>query len=429
MLKAKTLFCLILFCASAKAQKNISPAILITTHNDTLKVWVANKENSVNARSVRIRRDSLGNKFETWPAAAVRSIAVADGPYYIGAAVLIDRTTPNIEVSKGLDSSYLSLKQDTLFLTGEFISGKICLYSFTDENKSHYFVQKPGGPVTELFDRKYRLVKDEGTFDAEDRNYIHQLQELMEDCPNLSYNLLDVPYTVDALKRTAQAYNNGCGKKGKTLYKSETREGRLEIALLAGTGYSGISVNSSSVGNPLDVSNPIKSQYAFTGGIGFDYFLSKTAKKFSIVGMILYQRTQASESQYTEYGSPTAYTRTSLAIDYSSLHVDLLCRYSFPLKGPLLPFINGGLTFFDNISNRNNGSIDEFYDNAHHVTNADPFQGGFKNFQEGLEGGAGLRYKRMGLEYKYETLTDLGSYSFTKVHVNCQQVLLSFTLK
>jgi hypothetical protein len=61
MLKAKTLFCLILFCASAKAQKNISPAILITTHNDTLKVWVANKENSVNARSVRIRRDSLGN--------------------------------------------------------------------------------------------------------------------------------------------------------------------------------------------------------------------------------------------------------------------------------------------------------------------------------------------------------------------------------
>ena len=423
MLKTLSLVGVIFFCTTAKAQRNETPATLITTHNDTLKIWVSFKESAGDLHSIRIKRDSLDKKSENWPASAVKSLAVDHGPYYIGAAVLIDKTPADMEVSERLDSSNLSLAKDTVLLKGEFIGGKINLLSLIDLNKSHYFVHKPDGLVTELFDRKYRLHREDGVVEAEDKTYIHQLEELMADCPNVADNLLDVPYTADALKKVARAYNS-CGEKGITLYESETRKGRLKIALLAGMGLSDISEQS---GNSSP--NSLKSKTTFTGGASFDYFLSQTDKKFSIAGALLYNRTQGSESAYTQAVTPAGYTLQTLTIDYTSLHVDVLCRYTVPLKGDFRPFINGGLTFFGVLSKQNTLAIDEFYDNAHHVTDYDPFTGGFRALQAGLEAGAGLRYKRFGLEYKFETISNISSYASTSFRVNSQQIMLFFNLK
>lgn len=425
MLKTPFLFCLVFSCAMTKAQRNESPATLITMHNDTLKVWVSYKEFTGDLHSIRIKRDSLDKKSENWPASTVRSLTVVHGPYYIGAAVLIDNTPADMEVSERFDSSSLTLAKDTVLLKAEFIGGKINLFSLIDENKSHFFVQKPGGSVTELFDRKYRLSRNNEVVETEDKAYRHQLEELMADCPDVANNVLDVSYTVDALKKIARAYNS-CGQNGTTLYESETKKGRLQIALLAGIGLSNISQHS---GNSSNSANPIKSKTAFAGGASFDYFLSKIDKKFSITGALLYNHTQGSQSEYTEYGSPSAYTLQTLTIDYTSLHIDVLCRYTIPLRGDFRPFINGGLAFFGALSKQNTLATDEFYDNAHHVTDNDPFQGGFRGFQVGPAAGAGIRYKRFGLEYRFETISNISSFAGTSFRVNSQQVMLFFNLK
>lgn len=422
MLKTPFLFCLIFLCAIAKAQQNEIPATLITVHNDTLKVWVNFKEFTGNLHSISVKRDSLDKKSENWPASAVRSLAGVHGPYYIGAAVLIDRTPADMEVSERLDSSNLTLVEDTILLKAVLISGKINLLSLIDRNKSHFFVQKPGGPITELFDRKYRLRKDDIVVESEDKPYLHQLEELMADCPDVANNVLDVTYTVDALKKIAKAYNS-CGQKGKTLYEGDTKEGRLQIALLAGIGLSGITEQS---GN---TTSSFQSKTTFAGGASFDYFLSQMDKKFSITGALLYNHTQGSQSEYTEYGSPSGYTLQSLTIDYTSLHVDLLCRYTIPLRGDFRPFIELGVAFFGVLSKQNTDAVDEFYDNAHHVTYYDPFQAGFRGLQAGPEAGAGLRYKRFGLEYKFETISNISSYASTSFRVNSQQLMLFFNLK
>ncbi len=427
MLKTLALVSFIFICTFGKAQRRESPALLITTHNDTLKVWVSGGESTGDIHSIRIKKDSLDKKPESWPASAVRSLVVVNGPYYVGTALLLDKTPADLEVSGTFDSSYLALVQDTVLLKAEFLGEKISLFSLIDHTKSHFFVQMRGGSILELFDRRYKLLRNGEAVETEDKTYLHQLEQLMADCPDVATNLLDVSYNSDALKKAARAYNN-CGQRAKTVYETETAKGRLQIALLAGLGFSDISVQSSP-GNPLNLSNPVKTNSSFAGGVGFDYFFGRTDKKFSIAGALLYDHIQGSESQYREYGSPQAYSLQTLTIEYTAVQVDVLCRYTIPLQGNLRPFIDGGSTFFSALSKNNTVSVDEFYDNAHHVSNTDPFNGGFKSFQAGLIAGAGLRYKRLGLEYKFESISNIGSYGNIGVRVNAQQLMLFFNLK
>lgn len=426
MPKTLTLLTLICICIVSKAQKNGSPAMLVTMHNDTLKVWVSDREFTGDIHSIRIRRDSLDKKPELWSASAIRSLAIVNGPYYVGAAVLLDKTPVDLEVER-FDSSDLTLAWDTVLLKAEFLGEKISLFSLIDHNKSHFFVQMTGGSILEIFDRRYKLRRNGGDMENEDKSYLRQLEKLMADCPDVAMRLLDVSYTVDALKKAVGAYNN-CGRKGKTVYESEITKGRLQIALLAGLGFSGISIHASP-GTGFTISNPVKSNSSFAGGVRFDYFLGPTDKKFSFTGEVLYDHTEGSESQYTEYGSSQAYTLQSLSIGYTAVQADFLCRYTIPLRGELRPFVDAGIAFFQSLSKNNTVTVDEFYDNAHHVSNTDLFNGGFKSFQAGLTGGAGLRYKRFGLEYKFESISNIGSYGGASVRVNGQKVMLFFNLK
>lgn len=426
MFKTKLLFCLFFIGTIGYAQTKLSPAILVTAHNDSLKVWVSLSEFADNLHSIKIKRDSLDKTSENWPASGIRSLAVVNGPYFTGAAVLIDKTPADIDVNSGLDSTYLSFAMDTVLLKAEFLGGKISLFSLIDRNKSHFFVRKPGGPITELFDRRYRLHRDDGVIDAEDKDYLHQLEELMQDCPDLAGNLLGVSYTVDALKKAARNYN-ACGQKGKTLYESEVRKGRLQIALLAGGGFSGIKATNSVYGTQSNTT--LQSESTFAGGVSFDYFLSRTDKKFSIVGGVLYSQVKGSNSAYTEYQSASDYTLQSLTIDYTSLNVNVLCRYTIPLQGSLRPFLNAGFAFLGGLSHQNTSTTDEYYDNAHHLSSDDPFYGGFKSFQTGPEVGGGLRFKRLGLEYKFEWISNISSDPLAPVRVNAQQVVLFYNFR
>jgi len=59
MLKPLILIGLFFFCVICKAQKHESPATLVTTHHDTLEVWVNVNGLASNLHSIRIKRDSL----------------------------------------------------------------------------------------------------------------------------------------------------------------------------------------------------------------------------------------------------------------------------------------------------------------------------------------------------------------------------------
>jgi Outer membrane protein beta-barrel domain len=431
MLKPKHLLSLIFLCTTAKAQQKLSPAILVTAHNDSLHVWVKTRERLASNHSILIRKDSIQGNFEHWPASSIRSLAVTGGPYYIGAVVQIDKTPLNLEVNI-VDSSSIKLANDTVLLTAEFISGKISLYSLTDEVKLHFYVQKPGGTIQELFDRKYLITRDGGSSESEDKAFILQLQQLMEDCPDLAGNLSPLSYNQISIKSILTKYNDQCGGKGKVEYAATGGEGKWQIGIFAGVSIPSITVKGGGAtlgGNSTGNGNSLSSSASFAAGANFEYFLSGTATKFAILGSASYQMVKGSSSGYTEYGSATAYTQQTLTIDYSALRLDLLCRYTFPTGGKLLPFLNAGVSFSEALSNKNSSSSDEYYDNAHHITTSDPFNGGFKSLQPGLLAGAGLRLGRLGLEYRFASFSNIGSFTDASVHVNNQQILLSFNLK
>lgn len=419
---------ILLYTTLLQAQENKRTAILVTNNNDSLKVWVDTRESLINSHSLKIKKDSLG-KYKSIRASEVRCLINLNGNSYISAVVLLDKTPPNLEATNTLDSSYLVLALDTVFLQVELISEKMNLYSLNDGNKSHFFFQKPGGPITELYDRKYNILKEGGIFEAEDKTYIHQLQAQLEDCPDLAYDLPTLRYSLYSLKKIFETYNTNCGSKGKIAYKSAGKKGKLQIGLLAGLASTFINIRQDPGGvTLLNTSKPIKFQNSFTGGLRLNYFILKAAKKFSIVADLSYIRTKGTESEYSLYSSSALNTWKTTTLDFSSLDLDVLLRYTLPLKGPVKPFINAGFAAFEAISRRNNVSYDFYYNNVHSISNEDPFHGGFKPFQGGFLAGGGILYKRFSLEFKYANLSGVSSYQYINARLNSWQLLLFFNL-
>ena len=400
-----------------------APALVITKQNDTLSLWI----DQIGTHSIRFKRTTGQAEQETMAAANISKITAADGSRYIGAIVTVDRTPVNIEVEHTLDSSFLVFGRDTVLLTVEYLHPKMSLYSFTDKEKQHFFAEAPGLPLTELYHRRYRTTGSDLSLD--DLEYMRQMQRWMADCPDIAGTLVDLSYTAGALKKAVGAYDNSCGSTARAVFESKTVKEKLLVSILAGGFYPGIQVRTSGpAGASFDLSNPIKSQYSFSGGLGFEYFLSPNTRKLSLLGSITWNQAKGTETEYLEYGSPGAYTLRTVTIDYSSVHIDLMARYSFAAGGQWRPYIDAGAVFGAVLSSNNSSTTDQYYDNAHHSSSVDPFSGSFNSFQAGFVAGAGVQFKRIGLDYRYVRILNIASIQATTIGLSGQQVCLSFQL-
>ena len=251
----------------------------------------------------------------------------------------------------------------------------------------------------------------------------------MADCPDVAGTLIDLSYRVGPLKKAVRAYDNNCGSTTPAVYESKTVKEKLLISLLAGGFYPGIKVKTSGAPDgSLDLANPMKSQYSFSGGLGFEYFLSPNGRKFSILGSVLWNQTKGTESEYLAYGSPSAYTFRTVTIDYSSLHIDLMARYSFAVGNGWHPYVDAGADFGAVVSNHNSSTTDEYYNNAHHASSADPFSGSFDNFQSGFVVGAGIQFKRIGLDYRFVRTVNIAFLQQTTIGLSGEQLCVSYQL-
>jgi hypothetical protein len=167
------------------SQKNLKPATLITVNNQSLRGVVDDREWFGNPAEIAFRAEG-SSTFKKYSAQEAVAIKIDAGGQYFSKTVTIDQTNDrNLEVNDRLDSSYLSYKTVTLFLKAEILSDKINLYSVTDQ-KLHLFAEKPGVPVAELIYRKYRLRRNNGLFEEEDKTYADQLTKLFADCADLA---------------------------------------------------------------------------------------------------------------------------------------------------------------------------------------------------------------------------------------------------
>ena len=105
-----------------------------------------------------------------------------------------------------------------------------------------------------------------------------------------------------------------------------------------------------------------------------------------------------------------------------------MARYSFAPGNQWRPYIDGGAVFGAVLSSNNSSTTDQYYDNAHHPSSVDPFSGSFNSFQAGFVAGAGVQFKRIGLDYRYVRILNIAAIQATTIGLSGQQLCVSFQL-
>jgi hypothetical protein len=419
----KTLFFLIIFCPYLVfAQKFSVPSVLITKSKDSVHVLTANRE-LTNPTSVKTL-DPASGKYHTYQAFEIDGLVAGGEEYYKSAIVTIDHTPFNVEIQAGDDT--ITQSTDTVLLKREFESNLLRLYSYTDDTRTHLFLQKGDGPIDELVYRKYQVNKDGTSYENEDKAYIDQISSSLGDCPAAVSNIKYIAYTPQAIERIFDKYAKNCYIEMVTKYV-KSYKAVFDISLVMGASMTN-----------LHFTDAVYAQQGIQGsggispvaGMRFDYNPPLFGNKFSLVADVYYYGYTGNLSYYTDPGSSTFYTKAEYQLKNSYINLALALRYHFTdTRHTFRPFLNAGFLSGVVISSQNMLVTDQYAGGIHNISESDAFpNGGIKNMQFGYFGGAGLKYKRFSLEYRYHQYNNILNYTSKTLTSSSSNVVLTYKI-
>jgi Outer membrane protein beta-barrel domain len=411
------------------SQKNLKPATLTTTSNQTLRGVVDDREWFGNPAEIAFKAEG-SSTFKKYSAQEALAIKIDKGSQYFSKTVTLDKTNDRLlEVDDRLDSSHLSYKTVTLFLKAEILSDKINLYSVTDQ-KLHLFAEKPGTPIAELIYRKYRLRRNGNLFEEEDKTYTDQLTKLFADCGDLAEQQFDTEFTLSAIGKQMRKYI--ICTEGKTDYQKKVPGGKIGIGAIAGTAFSSFRFVPKQVsGTTVLYNTDLNSQQGIIAGLRLQYLVPGRQQRISVVGDIYYTNYKGDLEQNTAYTNPTFYTKRKVALDFSMLRSDILFRYAVVSKNDWQAFANIGLSFTMPLSDKSTTTDTDVFNTNTTVTTKKTFEasGGLRSLTLLVTGGAGVSYRQFGLEYRLFKTGRIANGVFYPVDFQSHQVILCYRFK
>ncbi len=389
------------------SQKFNIHSVVITKSNDSLHVFTANRQ--LTSPSFVKTWDSASGQYHSYKASEISELIVGNDDYYKSAIVTIDRTPYNEEISAAVFSPKQSI--ETVFLKTEYVSNNIKLYSLNDGKRTHFFIQKDNSPIEELIYRKLLLNRNGTVYENEDKKFILQLSDLLQDCPQAISGIDNISYTSQAIERVFNDYNRACHKGNIPRY-SKTYKAKFEFSPLVGISSVTFSYKEDAVGGGT---NKTKFSSGFSPIVGarFNYTPAILHYQLSITGDLYYSGRNASFSAYSNYINDSFYTRNTTRLKDQYINLGIVVRYYFLEEDKAVrPFVNIGYLAGFAVSSDNTVTTDDYF-NAHHtITESDAYPNdGFKNYQFGYIAGIGVTYKKLSIDYRYSGYTNYLAYT------------------
>ena len=286
---------------------------------------------------------------------------------------------------------------DTVFLR-VYAKGAVSLYYYKDENlKNHFYVDKNGSEPEELIRR--RSLTEQGQL-ATVEKYKGQLAFLLSDCPKSAKAAERTPFQLSKLQKLVLDYN-ACGSgvaDPSGNYAKQIEKVKWVLGVVG--GFTSTKVKFS--GFPPSI-NDLRFEPARSLVVGpsLEIVLPRRRRQYSFYNELIYKPYQTIAPN-PRLSLPS---RFSLDVAYVKIMTTFRWRYA---SGRVRPFANVGIGNSFAIRAKTN-VIQET-----------------RSYEQSLVGGAGVTFRRLGAELRYEAGNGTSPYSTLKSPTRSVYLLVGY---
>jgi hypothetical protein len=367
---------------------------IVTTQGDTLKGLVNSKDYGSTLKVVKYKAhaDSEPRSFSAKNISAFY-IEPYDELYFSRIASIDKKPIETAKLEK--DDRNPKFVIDTVFLK-QIARGKVNLYTYQDDIKKHFFIEK-AGELKELLLIKYYYSPKNASVTSE--VYKEQLKQVLLDCPSLN------PYKVDLeekpLIRLLRQYQECVGEKIVTESKKNSSNSfRFYILGSLLTSFAKYTGNDLYVSNLSSEQMKYKHRYTFAVGAGAEFSSKRKTNPFSFT-FEAYWRKESYDTDPIQ-SSVVSLTEKREEIGFSTIQVSPSVKYTFNPQQASKFFIRLGLSEGFIISETNHMTVVRGIGSSNTLKIYDGKISDFDRTNLSIFAGAGVSLSRISLEARYE---------------------------
>jgi hypothetical protein len=415
MINCKSSFVLtctfILLSLNLFSQDNYQPGFIVQLSGDTLNGFIDYRNWGNNPDKIEFRQSTKG-PVTVYRPLSIREFGVA-GEIYLS-AIIETETSPS--ALNNLDvTPELKIITDTAFIM-VLIRGNKSLLSFRSNSVKDNFYIEENGNYTLLRQKKYLSKAGNKTVVVENKKYIGQLRLYLTGCGDMDSRAVKLEYINQSLTRYFNAYYDCI--KGDTVFEMKNQE---RIKLSAGVSGGITSTSIYLLGTSYYPDPVFKASTDFTGAIFLDCILGRDRQKWSIYNELNYTSFKF-ETTYPDYLKNTLTTKMNF--DYIKL-VNML-RFSYPVY-KVRVFVNAGVS--NGIAFEKDNSVRIVPKNGQIVLiRQERLIKEIRKLDIGFLGGAGIQYKKLSGEIRYENSSGMSPYVYTSSDLERLYFILAYRI-
>lgn len=384
-------------------QYNYTTGFIVNNSGDTLKGLIDNRSWRKNPESIQFKTNAESPTISYSPI-DIRAFAIDGGSYYESRTLDIDHTPYRLNDLAYNDAPVI--RRETVFLQVLIKNNLSLFYLYDADAKTHFFVEKKGITIQELVLK--RVLKNEGgkLFLQELDEYKGQLIKFITDCSELQSQLSALAFNTKALTKFVMDYNACSTEQNPSNYVQRSEKFQLQLGILAGYSFTKPKFISDSYIGLTNSDFEVSSDPYF--GIALNIVPPWNRRRWGLYNEFAY-RAYSSQGSYIENKGEGLQTSFDNEFELSYIRFNTFLRYQMTdLK--FYPFFqigigNGFLLKEKNVQVRVTQRFNMM------DTEVLPMLKDIRGNEQALLFGAGVGWKRLNIELRFETGNGISFYN------------------
>lgn len=400
-MQIKLTFCLWLaICSCSYAQIKFEPGYFIDNEGVKIECLIKNHGWKNNPEEIEYKLNASQPSINA-PISSISAFEIINAAKYVRAKVQLDRSSN--QISKLSTFKQPQFSDEILFLK-VLIEGTASLYFYEDRNLTRFFYQTEETPIQQLVYKKYSVSPSSIGINATFRS---QLRTSVN-CEDTDFKAIEnLEYDARSLIRHFIDYNECKNEPFKNYNARKEGNSIFNVRVKTGIDYATLKLE-----NPnFDTNDTFEPVISPRIGLEAEFIFPFNRNKWAVVIEPTYQHYQTDDTISYTYGVPS---RRSVTVDYASIELPVGIRHYFFLSDESKIFVNAFIL------------LDLELDSSIEISGRDPKVTSSNN---SFSFGAGYKYKRVGVEFRYSTHRDLfSSYKKWGAYYNKLSLVLGFRL-
>ncbi|MCU4176309.1 hypothetical protein [Carboxylicivirga sp. N1Y90] len=389
------------------AQLNYQSGYIITNDSDTIEGLVHYGNWDKNPEVVAFRKNESA-ELEKYRPSDILGFSVSN-EHYVSA--LVDSENSSRNTNSLDDDPNLHLKRDSAFLL-YLIKGEKSLLSFKNSygNENFYTRGKDGYDLLVYKRYMQKSTETQNQYSiVENETFKGQIILYLKDSEDIRSTAYKCRYTKQSLQGVFKDYYKSTGK---TYQKELSKEkSKIEFGVLAGVSSTRL-IFSSGVEHDFGLSQDV----VFGGS--FEFYLPRKLNRLSINNELMYTQFSYQEQYEETIGFQTA--TSDVKLGYSYLKLNNMFRYRYPFKQVAF-FVNIGISNAWVLSEEN-----ELIETSYGNTRNGKVINDTRKYEQCINFGMGIRYKKFSLEGRYELGNGMSAYTGLKTTTKRNYLFLAY---